>query len=95
MKDLFLNSGHELEIVNGDFAVDVSDVQHQDMLLMTTKGEWKESPTLGVGALGFLKDEDAFGLLATVKAQFETDGMSVRNMEFLDGNLQIDAVYGK
>ena len=95
MKDLLLNDNHDLAIANGDLVVDDSDVQHQDLLLMTTKGEWKESPTIGVGVLGFLKDEDAFGLLATVKAQFEMDGMRVRNMELIDGSLQIDATYGK
>jgi len=93
MEDLLLNSEQELTIIDGDFAVGESTLQHQELLIMTAKGEWKESPLIGVGALGFLKDDDESGLLAEIKTQFEKDGMQVKGVRMIDGKLITDANY--
>lgn len=93
MKDILLNTARELDIKNGDFAVGESTLQHQDLLLMTNKGEWKENPMIAVGAVGYLKDEDEAALMAEVKQQFEKDGMQVKQIFIEDGKLNIDANY--
>lgn len=93
MEDLLLDNNQELDIQNGDFVIGESTLQHQDLLLMTNKGEWKENPTIAVGVLGFLKDEDESGLLAEIKTQFEKDGMRVNTLAAEEGKLNIDAHY--
>lgn len=93
MRDLLLKTDQELDIQNGDFVVGDSTLQHQNLLLMTNKGEWKESPVVGVGILGFLKDEDESGLLTEIKRQFEKDGMVVKSVATIDSKINIDANY--
>lgn len=92
MKD-FLLENNDLKIENGDLVTGNSDLQHQDLLLGTFKGEWKEKPTMGVGAAGYLKDEDFQGLMAEIKQEFERDGMQVKGIEITDDKINIDAVY--
>jgi hypothetical protein len=93
MEDLLLNTAKELDVQNGDFVTGESTLQHQDLLMMTNKGEWKESPLVAVGAAGFLKDNDFAGLMAEVKTQFEKDGMTVKKISFDGENLNTDAHY--
>jgi len=93
MRDLLLDNNQELDIQNGDFVVDESSLQHQDLLLMTSKGEWKENPLIAVGVLEFLKDEDASGMLSEIKIQFEKDGMDVKSVAIVDEKLLINAQY--
>ncbi len=66
MIDLILQD-YDLKTESGDFVCDVSDEQHQALLLATNKGDWKESPTVGVGVAAWLKDDDPDGLLGEIK----------------------------
>jgi hypothetical protein len=93
MEDILLNTTHDLDIANGDLPIGESTLQNQDLLLMTNKGEWKENPTIAVGAAGFLKDEEEAGLMAEIKTQFEKDGMKVKQIEITEEKLNIDANY--
>ncbi|RYZ21645.1 MAG: oxidase [Chitinophagaceae bacterium] len=93
MQDILLNSNKELDMLNGDFVIGESTGQHQDLLVMTNKGEWKESPLIPVGAIGYLKDDNAAGLLAEIKTQFEKDGMTVRSIAMNGDNINTDAHY--
>jgi hypothetical protein len=93
MEDILLDDGQELDIVNGDFVTGESTLQQQDLLLLTNKGEWKENPTIAVGAIGYLKDEDEGGLMAEIKLQFEKDGMEIDQIIIEEGKLNIDAHY--
>lgn len=93
MKDILLNSDFDLDIVNGDLVVGESTTQHQQLLLLTNKGDWKENPLIGVGAAGFLKDEDESGLLQEIRIQFEKDGMEVNDITIDSGEIKIDAQY--
>lgn len=92
MQDILLDTNKELATAAGDFSLGESTYQHQDLLLMSSKGDWKENPTVSVGAAGFLKDEDVNGLLAEIKQEFEKDGMKINKIEFAD-KLNIDANY--
>ncbi|MBS0647398.1 MAG: oxidase [Verrucomicrobia bacterium] len=92
MKDFLLDENDDLAI-NGDLLiVDKSDEQHQRLLLLTNKGDWKESATVGVGILRWLKDEGE-GLLAEIKKEFEKDGMTVKKIDLTEGKLTTDAAY--
>lgn len=93
MKDILLDTVQEVDVKDGDFVTGESTLQHQDLLIMTNPGEWKENPTIAVGAVGFLKDEDLISLMGKVKEQFEKDGMSVKSVSIVDENLITDAKY--
>lgn len=90
MIDLLLDS-------TGDIAIPLqrgeSSLQHQTLLLQTAKGDWKEQPTVGVGTIGFLKDENESGLLNEIRIEFEKDGMQVRALQFDNNNISVDANY--
>ena len=93
MKDFLLDIDDDLQCANGDLVVGESTTQHQNLLLLSSKGAWKENPTVGVGAAGFLKDEDVNGLLAEIKEQFEKDGMKVNNIYYSNDKITTDANY--
>lgn len=93
MNDILLDTGGDLRIENGDLVTGTSDIQNQEVLLKTFKGEWKEKPTIAVGAAGFLKEEDVQGLAAEIKQEFERDGMKVKGIEITTDKINVDAGY--
>lgn len=96
MQDFLLDEDYDLmlDTLTGDFVMGESTGQHQALLLLCNKGDFKENPTSCIGIAGFLKDEDVKGLLAETKAQFEKDGMTVNSIAVdAAGNLEINAPY--
>ncbi len=81
----------------GDIAIPLqrgeSSLQHQKLLLQTIKGDWKEQPTVGVMAAGYLKDDNESGFLNAIKIEFERDGMQVNELKIEDENIIINANY--
>lgn len=66
---------------DGDFVMIESTAQHQRQLLLNNKGEFKESPTVGVGAALFLDEDDGMqNLMREITAQYSADGMDVRSI---------------
>jgi hypothetical protein len=95
MKDLLLDESGDLSLEGGDLTVGESTLQHQSLLLHTTKGDWRENPLAGVGVAGFLKDELPGELLAEIKKEFEKDGMTVNSLFLDDENININATYNE
>lgn len=93
MKDILLGSARDLLIVDGDLVIGYSDEQQQHLLLLTKKGELKQSPDVGVGLSSFLKDDDTGSMISEVNRQFTKDGMIVRAVKYVKGILNIDASY--
>jgi hypothetical protein len=93
MQDILLHTDGDLQTDAGDLVIGYSDGQHQNLLLQTFKGEWKDNPTIAVGAAGFLKDEDVHGLSAEIKQEFERDGMNVAAIEITTEKISVDASY--
>lgn len=95
MKDILFNKDIDLDISNGDLVIGFSALQHQEMLLINNKGSYKEFPTVGVDAFGYLQDNNIYDLLRELQIQFVEDGMQVNSVDINDrGELNIDAVYG-
>ena len=92
--DYLSDENGDLLFQDGDLVVGESTLQHQEDLLMTGKGEWREDPTIGVGLLDWL-DDDALGdLPSVIGEEFERDGMSVKNVTVTEsGKLSTDASY--
>lgn len=55
MNDLLLDKNGDLAIVDGDFIIGEADQQNVEALLLSNKGEFKEFPLVGFGAINYLK----------------------------------------
>ncbi len=94
MTDLILDDTKDLAIADNDLVVDWSDEQHQKQLLLTPKGQLKQSLDVGVGLGSFLKDDEVGDMLLEIRKQFTKDGMQVNSVQYNNGQLIIDAAYG-
>jgi hypothetical protein len=93
MTDLLLTEQYDLHIANGDLLTGESTLQHQQLLLLTHKGEWKQYPTAGAGIADYLLDENPADMLSAVRTEFISDGMQVQSLQWQNGKLMIDAQY--
>lgn len=92
--DILLTPEGDFQIENGDFVIGDATLQHQQDILISHKGEYKESPELGIGILTEVNNENPRAILAQIKRNFEYDGMTVKTLKVSDnGNLVIDAPY--
>ena len=92
--DILLDNNWDLLTKDGDFVIGESTIQHQELLILSSKGDFKENPTTCIGAPEWLKDEEVSGLLAETKKEFERDGMTVNLLEFTsDEKFNVDAHY--
>jgi hypothetical protein len=75
--DILLDADFDLAIAGGDLAMGESTKQHQQLLLKTAPGEWREYPTVGIDIQKYLLSEASEAELASaIKAGFENDGMT-------------------
>ncbi|MCT3661040.1 hypothetical protein HZR00_00735 [Elizabethkingia anophelis] len=93
-QDILFNPDYSLKIENGDFVIGESTYQHQRDLLFADKGEFKESPTIGVGSRRYLESEKPSELAREIRLEFIADRMDVNAIN-IDDNLEIsiDAAY--
>jgi len=91
MKDLKQTSEMDLYLTDaGDIIWTESALQHQRDILLAHEGEYRLSPTMGVGASDYLDDEGRENLLREINKQFAKDGMTVKS---IDKDLNIIASY--
>jgi hypothetical protein len=94
MEDFLLADDFDLLINDGDIAVGDSSLQNQQLLLLTSPGEWKQSPTTGCGLENFLEDDSPVDMLREIREQFAADGCKIDILKSLgNGQLQIEANY--
>lgn len=93
MTDILLDNAGDLMIVGGDLVIGESTVQHQQLLLVSHKGEWKQYPKVGVGIDDFLNDDTTNAMMNEITHQFELDGMKVKSTNTINDKLYIEANY--
>jgi len=91
--DLILDENDDLLIEDGDLVIDESTLQHQRLLLLCNKGEFKEFPTRCVGLGNYLEDHSTAALAREVNVDFSRDGMRVSKVKIEVPNLEIEAAY--
>lgn len=92
MNDILLDTDYDLAIINGDLSVGDSTVQRQQSIVLDGKNDWKQHPTTGVGALGFIDDEEPQAFFVEIREQMVMDGMKVNKLEVTpEGSIYIDA----
>jgi len=71
----------DLTIVAGDFVAVESTLEHQRQLTVNNKGDFKENPTICVGAAMYLDEDDGFtSLIRAITTEFTRDGMDVQSV---------------
>lgn len=80
---------------NGGYILGESTGQHQQLLLICQKGEFKENPDACVGIEDYLNGTDINGMVAEIRSQFTKDGMTVKQLRYDEqtGELTYDANY--
>lgn len=92
-KDFLTDDNNDLLIQNGDFVIGESDQQHVMDILDSQKGEFKEFPLAGFGAINYIKrtiTESEFK--RDLKLQLSYDGYSNATIDTSKGieNLNIE-----
>jgi len=67
--------------------------QNQYMILTAQKGEFKESPTLGVGITDMANDDNLEDWKKTIREEFKKDGMKIEKITISDTGMEIKAQY--
>jgi len=75
MKDILFDTDGELQFENGDFLVGESDTQNVKLIVEANKGEFKQHPQLGFGAINYVKSNvSAIEFKRDLKIQLKMDG---------------------
>jgi hypothetical protein len=80
LMDISLTEHKTLLIRNGDFVITESTGEHQTQLILNNKGDFKQSPTVCVGANTYIDDEGPANIIRAITQQFMQDGMEVKNL---------------
>lgn len=91
--DILLDENDDLLIENGDFVIGESTLQHQRLLLLCNKGEFKENPTRCIGLNRYLESNDAQALAREIDVDFSKDGMKVSKIVIDIPTIEIEASY--
>jgi len=93
MKDIKQTIDGDIDVSGNDIHYTEATQQHQKDLLLTIKGELKDMPGVGVGAIDFINDDDSDSFLTEVRTEFRKDGMTVNEVSYLAGKIRMEAFY--
>jgi len=72
--DILLTDDEELQFLGGDFLVGVSDQQHIQHILKAKKGQYYQSPLIGLGIVDFTNgDLDRDLIRQQIRTQLKSD----------------------
>lgn len=81
-KDIILNQNNEIQFLNGDFFVGDSGDQHIQTIIQANKGQFYESPLVGVGISSKINGPfDRANLSREVREQLQADGFNIKRLE--------------
>ena len=86
MKDLQLDENGDLLIVDGDFVIGDSKQQDVETLITANKGEFKEFPLVGFGAINYIKSNvSEVEFKRDLKVQLEYIGFENPTIDLSEG----------
>jgi len=91
--DFLLDDNNSPQCEGGDFVCGDADQQNVDLLMISAKGEFKESPNVGCGLIHWLKKPDSQlrSMRREITAQLGADGYKASNFDVdADGEFTID-----
>jgi hypothetical protein len=92
MKDVILNIDR-MSVVDGDLEVNESSNQHQSMLIQGGVGFVRHFPVVGASLSEQILAENPDDLIIRIKKSYKLDGLNIKSINIVSGNLQIDASY--
>jgi hypothetical protein len=96
VKGYIADEDGDLDFSSGDIGKGETTTLHQRRLLMASKGEYKQYPTIGVGVTDFILDEVGDDeLKQIVTTEFENDGMTIKQLSLINGQLTTKAGYNR
>lgn len=93
MKDIILNSNYDISIELGDFVVEDSSIQHQALLLLCDKNDYKENPDSCIGSRRFAENHNSEAYAREISQQFSADGLKVNKIVVDIAEIKIEANY--
>lgn len=95
LTDILCDDNGDLVCSGGDLVLGASTLQHQADLLEASEGEYKQSPTTGVGLSSFLNDEDPREMIRKIRMQFDRDGIMISALSYnqVNGTFNIKAAH--
>lgn len=76
-KDILLDQGNDLLIINGDFAIGESELQEVGIILQMSQGEWKSDPMMGANLTTNIRGvQNDAKIKRHIEKQLELDGKS-------------------
>jgi hypothetical protein len=94
MKDIILDENtYEPKFKNGDFLVDESDYQSQELLIVYNKGNLIEYPTLGVGIHKYLEgNSNVAEISRAIRETLKQDNWTIETIKYFeDGTIDLNA----
>lgn len=83
--DIAYTDNFDLKVEHGDLVLEESTAQHQKCLLLAGKGDYKQSPTVGVDLFHEIDDERPQELMREVRLEFSKDGMNINKLKSKPG----------
>lgn len=91
--DIQLDDNNDLQMANGDLCVGESTRQHQMLLLLCNKGEFKQYPDRCVGVSNYIENEDNGAVSREIHTEFARDGMKITSIKANIPNIEVEAEY--
>lgn len=93
MSDILIGSDMNPVLKDGDFKVGDAEGQHVNLILISSKGQWRMSPLIGADLATFSSapDTQIKDLYKRIRLQLELDGYRNINIGTADGKITINA----
>jgi len=101
-KGILLNNDFDLDIsVKRDLSgliisgMQIGNVtyQNQKLIILSSKGEFKDEPIIGVGSQLFLESDRKEDFAREIKSQLTKDGQRIKSISLNSDKINIDAEY--
>lgn len=91
--DYLLDTNGKMLIKNGDFVIGNSDQQEIELLLLSSPGDWKENPAVGINMPQLVKSRSTeTAIKKVIHEQLEADGFKNITVKLNYPNIEIDAI---
>jgi hypothetical protein len=90
VEDFLFDSDGDLGITNGDITTGYSDNQHLEDIMLSSWGQFRQYPDIGVGVERFFMGNFSNQYIRKeIRREIESDNFTITDLE-IDGNLNIN-----
>lgn len=97
-KDILLGADRDLLFIEGDFNIGNSDEQHVEDILLSSKGEYKQFPLIGIDLLSFINSSSTLNTRQKLEKEISIQLLSDNANEIKvttdnEGGIKVEARY--